>query len=119
MIQFDLISFKSIGYTSINKNYTKQKLAICTVNIRFIVCFIVYLLIYFFPFSPLTSELQSSELEGDEAIADLDEVNESIEVIRRQDKAVSGAVVSPAAQLQISTQRVLERTRQMLIEDGV
>lgn len=67
----------------------------------------------------LTSELQASKLESDEAVADLNDVYESIEVVGGQDEAVSSAVVSPATQQKVPTQRVLQRARQMLVEDRV
>lgn len=67
----------------------------------------------------LTPELKATQLEGDEAIANLDEVHQGVEVVRGQDEAVAGAVVAPAAQHQVPTQRVLQRARQVLIEDGV
>lgn len=51
----------------------------------------------------LTPELKATQLEGDEAIADLDEVHQGVEVVRGQDKAVAGAVVAPAAQHQVPT----------------
>lgn len=70
-------------------------------------------------FESLTPELQSSELEGDQAVSDLDEVHKGVEVVRGEDEAVAGAVVAPATQHQITAQRVLERTCQILIEDGV
>lgn len=56
----------------------------------------------------LTSELQASELEGDKPIADFDEVHEGVEVVRCQDEAVPCTVGAPAAQEQISTQRMLQ-----------
>lgn len=67
----------------------------------------------------LTPELQASELESDQAVADLNDVHKSIEVVRGQDEAVSSAVVSPAAQQKVATQWVLQRARQMLVEDRV
>lgn len=69
--------------------------------------------------SNCTSELQTPELKSDEAVADLDEVNQRVEVVRRQDEAVPGAVVAPPAQHEVSTQRVLQRARQVLVKDGV
>lgn len=82
-------------------------------------CGIVLLTVLLYISQYLTSELQASELEGDQAIANLDEVNKGVEVVRGQDEAVPRAVVPPAAQHQVTTQRVLQRARQILIEDGV
>ena len=67
----------------------------------------------------LTSELQSSELEGDQSIADLHQVNQGVEVVWGQDKTVSCGVVPPAAQQQVSTEAVLQGARQVLIEDRI
>ena len=66
-----------------------------------------------------TSELQAAELEGDQAVADLDEVHQGVEVVGGQDEAVPGAAVPPAAQQEVPAQRVLQRARQVLVEDGV
>lgn len=52
----------------------------------------------------VTSELQPPELEGDEAVADLDEVDEGVEVVRSQDETVSGAVVAPSTQHEVPAQ---------------
>lgn len=51
----------------------------------------------------LTPELQASELESDKAVADLNDVYESIEVVWGQDETVSCAVVTPAAQQKVPT----------------
>lgn len=67
----------------------------------------------------LTSEFQSSKLKGDKAIADFNQVNESIEVIRSQNKAIARAVVAPPAEDEVSTERLLERPCQVLIKDGI
>lgn len=67
----------------------------------------------------LTPELQASELERDEAVADLNDVYESIEVVWGQDETVSRAVVSPAAQQKVPAQGVLQGARQVFIEDRV
>ena len=71
------------------------------------------------PHSTLTSELQAAELEGDQAVADLDDVHQGVEVVGGQDEAVPRAVVPPAAQQEVPAQRVLQRARQVLVEDGV
>lgn len=67
----------------------------------------------------LTSELQTPQLEGDQAVANLDDVDQGVEVVRGQDEAVPRGVVAPAAQQQVSTQAVLQRARQVLVEDRV
>lgn len=67
----------------------------------------------------LTSELQPTELKGHQAVADLDEVHESVQVVGGQDEAVPGAEVSPAAQEEVPTKAVLQGAGQMLVEDGV
>lgn len=55
----------------------------------------------------LTPELKATQLEGDEAIANFDEVDQGVEVVGGQDKAVTRAIVAPAAQHQVPTQCVL------------
>lgn len=80
---------------------------------------ILYSFLYFSRPRVLTPELETPQLEGDEAVANLDKVYESIEVIGGQDEAVACAIVSPAAQQQISAQGVLQRSCQVLIEDWV
>ena len=75
----------------------------------------------FFPHHPLllTSELQTPQLEGDQAIADLDDVHQGVEVVRCEDEAVARAVVAPATEQQISAQTVLQRARQVLVENRI
>ncbi|PWA22650.1 hypothetical protein CCH79_00001897 [Gambusia affinis] len=46
-------------------------------------------------------------------------VRNSVEVIRRQDEAVARAVVAPATEQQVATQAVLQRARQVLVENRV
>lgn len=53
--------------------------------------------------SDCTSELQTPQLESHQPIADLDEVDQGIEVVRSQNEAVSGAVVAPSAQHEVAT----------------
>lgn len=67
----------------------------------------------------LTSEFQSSQLKGDKAIANFNQVNESIEVIWSQNKAIARAVVAPPAKDEVSTEGLLERPCQVLIKDGI
>lgn len=51
----------------------------------------------------LTSELQSSELEGDQTIADLYKMHQSVQIVRGQNEAVPGTKVAPAAQQKVTT----------------
>ena len=67
----------------------------------------------------ITSEFQASELEGEESVSHLHDVNQSVEVVRGQDEAVSGHHVAPATQHQVTTQALLQGARQVLVEDGV
>lgn len=67
----------------------------------------------------LTSELQTPELKGDEAVADLNDVHQSVEVVRCQDETVACVVVPPASKQQVSAQAVLQRARQVLVENRV
>lgn len=67
----------------------------------------------------LTSELQATQLEGGEAVADFNEVHQGVEVVGGQHEAVSGAIVAPAAQHQVPAQCVLQRPRKVLVENGV
>lgn len=66
-----------------------------------------------------TSELQTPQLESDQPVADLNEVDQGVEVVGGQNEAVSRIVVSPSAQHEVATEGVLQRARQILIEDGV
>lgn len=61
--------------------------------------------------SVLTSELQTPKLEGDQAVANLDDVHQCVEVVWGEDEAVACGVVAPAAEQQVSTQAVLQRAR--------
>lgn len=67
----------------------------------------------------LTSELQPSQLKGHQPVADLYEMHQSVQVVRGQDEAVPGAEVPPAAEEQVSTQTVLQRAGEVLVEDRV
>lgn len=51
-----------------------------------------------------TSELQAPQLESDQPIADLDEVDQRVEVVGRQNETVSGTVVAPSAQHEVATE---------------
>lgn len=65
----------------------------------------------------LTSELQPTELKGDQTVADLYEMHQSIQVVGGQDEAIPSTKVAPATQEEVSTQAVLQRARKVLIED--
>ena len=66
-----------------------------------------------------TSELESSELEGGESVRHLDDVDECVEVVGGHDEAVALSGRPPAPQQQVATQAVLQRARQVLVEDRV
>lgn len=67
----------------------------------------------------LTSELQPSQLKGDQAVTNLYQVNQSVQVVGGQNETIPGAEVAPAAQEEVSTQAMLQRASEMLIEDGI
>ena len=67
----------------------------------------------------LTSELEPPELEGDEAIANLDDVHESVESVRGEDEEVTSRDTPPAPQQQVPTEAPLQCPRQVLIEQAV
>ena len=67
----------------------------------------------------LTSELEPPELEGDEAVANLDDVHESVESVGGEDEEVPGRDTPPAPQQQVPTEAPLQRPRQMLVEQAV
>lgn len=67
----------------------------------------------------LTSELQPSQLKGDQAVADLYKMHQSVQVVRGQDEAVPSAEVAPAAQEEVSTQAVLQGAGKVLVKDRV
>ena len=46
-------------------------------------------------------------------------MHERVQVVGGQDEAVAGAEVPPAAQEEVSTEAVLQRAGQVLVEDGV
>lgn len=49
-----------------------------------------------------TSELQTPQLESDQPVADFNEVDQGIEVVRSQNETVSGTVVAPSAQHKVT-----------------
>jgi len=55
-------------------------------------------------------------LECDESIAHLDDMDEGIEVVRCNDEAIALQHAAPAPQQKVSTQTVLQRARQVLVE---
>ena len=58
-------------------------------------------------------------LESTEAVAEFDDVNETVEIVRGQDEAVALLDGAPPAQHQIAGQAVLQGASEMLVEDGV
>lgn len=46
-------------------------------------------------------------------------MHQSVEVVGGEDEAVACGVVAPAAEQQVPTQAVLQRARQVLVENGV
>lgn len=66
-----------------------------------------------------TSELQTPQLKSDQAVADLDQVDKGVEIVRSQNETVSCTVVAPSAQHKVATKGVLQRASQVLIKDGV
>ena len=60
-----------------------------------------------------------THLKGTEAIAELDDVHETVEVVRGEDEAVALLDGAPAAQHEVACQAVLEGPCEMLVEDGV
>lgn len=58
-------------------------------------------------------------MESDQAVSDLDEVDQGVEVVGGQDETVPRAVVPPSAQQEVAAQGVLQRSGQVLVEDGV
>lgn len=46
-------------------------------------------------------------------------MHQSIEVVWCEDEAVAGGVIAPAAEEQVSAQAVLQRARQVLVENRV
>ena len=69
--------------------------------------------------STRTSELQATELEGDKSIAVLDDVDESVELVRSEDEEVPTGDTPPATHHQISAEVLLEHPSQVLVEKTV
>lgn len=65
------------------------------------------------------SEFQTTDLEGHKAVADLDDVDEAVQVVTGQDEKVPVRHVTPFAQSDVTTETLLEGMRQVLVEDGV
>ena len=55
-----------------------------------------------------TPELEPSELKRHEAVAELDDVYERIEIVRRHDETVALCHRPPAAHVQVAAQAVLQ-----------
>jgi len=54
-----------------------------------------------------TSELETAQLECNEAVAHLNNMYKRVEVIRRNDEAIALQYAAPAAKQQVATQTVL------------
>lgn len=67
----------------------------------------------------LTSELQPPELKGDQAVADLNEMHQRVQVVGGQDEAIPGAEVPPSAQQEVPAQTVLQGAGEVFVKDGV
>ena len=67
----------------------------------------------------LTSKLETPELKRHDAIAQLDDMHECIEVVGRHDEAVALRCRPPPTQTQVAAQRVLQRAREVLVKDRV
>ena len=65
------------------------------------------------------SELQASHLEGAQAVAQLYDVDQAVEVVGGEDKAVSLLDSAPSAKHQVSSKAVLQRPCQVFVEDRV
>ena len=60
-----------------------------------------------------------THLKGTEAVAELDDVDETVEIVRGQDEAVALLDGAPPAQHEVAGQAVLEGASEMLVENGV
>ena len=58
-------------------------------------------------------------LESTEAVAEFDDVNETVEIVGGQDEAVALLDGAPPAQHQVAGQAVLQGASEMLVENGV
>ena len=58
-------------------------------------------------------------MKGTEAVAELNDVDETVEVVRGEDEAVALLDGAPPAQHQIAGQAVLQGASEMLVENGV
>lgn len=65
------------------------------------------------------AKLQAAQLKRHEAVAQLDHVDETVEIVGGQEKAVALLDGAPAAEGQIAVEAVLKRAGQLLVEDGV
>ena len=58
-------------------------------------------------------------LESTEAVAEFDDVNETVEIVRGQDEAVALLHGAPPAQHEVPSEAVLQGPGEVLVEDGV
>ena len=63
-----------------------------------------------------TSKLQPPQLKGDKAVANLNDMDEGIEVVGGHDETVTLSVAPPSPQQQVPTQRMLQRASQVLVK---
>lgn len=64
----------------------------------------------------ITSKLETPQLESNKAVAHLNDMHKCIEIIRCNDETVALQHAAPAAKQQVTTQTVLQRTCQVLVE---
>ena len=58
-------------------------------------------------------------MKSTETVAELDDVDETVEIVRGEDEAVALLDGAPPAQHQVAGQAVLQGASEMLVEDGV
>ena len=63
--------------------------------------------------------LDSTYLESTEAVAELNDVYETVEIVGSQDEAVALLDGAPSAEHEVPRQAVLQRASEVLVEDGV
>ena len=83
---------------------------------------ILYILIDRFHLSLLAvraAELQAAQLKGDVSVSHLNHVDQSVEVVGRQDEKVTDLDGAPPAKSDVAAQRLAQRARQVFIKDGV
>ena len=71
------------------------------------------------PHGSLKGFSRSTYLECTETVAELDDMDETVEVVRGEDEAVSLLDLSPPPKHQVPSQAVLQGPGQVLVEDGI